>query len=62
MVGPYVGALLELRDSARRERRFQEADFVRERLAECGIEVRDTSDGSEWLLAGEGGAGTEPGA
>jgi hypothetical protein len=62
VVGPYVGALLELRDSARRERRFQEADFVRERLAECGIEVRDTSDGSEWLLAGEGGAGTEPGA
>ena len=57
VVGPLVEALLELRDAARRNRRFSEADLVRHRLAEAGIEVRDTPDGSEWLLAGEGSAG-----
>ena len=62
VVGPYVEALLELRDAARQSRRFAEADFVRDRLAACGIEVRDTPAGSEWLLAGEGAAGKEPGA
>jgi len=59
---PFVETLLELRNAARQERRFAEADLVRERLAESGIEVRDTPDGSEWLLAGEGTAGTEAGA
>jgi cysteinyl-tRNA synthetase len=53
---------LELRNAARQDRRFAQADFVRERLAESGIEVRDTPDGSEWLLAGEGTAGPEAGA
>jgi hypothetical protein len=62
VVGPYVEALLELRDAARRARRFDEADFVRERLSECGVEVRDTANGSEWLLAGDGRAVTEGGA
>ena len=62
LVGPFVEALLELRDEARLDRRFAQADFVRERLTESGIEVRDTPDGSEWLLAGEGTAGPEAGA
>ena len=62
VVGPLVEALLELRGSARRDRRFADADLVRERLTESGIEVRDTPDGSEWLLAGEGTPGTEAGA
>ena len=62
VVGPFVETLLELRNAARRDRRFAEADLVRKRLAECGIEVRDTPDGTEWLLAGEGAAGTEAGA
>ena len=62
VIGPFVEALLELRNAARQDRRFADADFVRERLAESGIEVRDTPDGSEWLLAGEGTAGTEAGA
>jgi len=62
VVGPFVETLLELRNAARQGRRFAEADLVRERLAESGIEVRDTPDGSEWLLAGEGTAATEAGA
>ncbi len=62
IVGPFVEALLELRDTARRDGRFHEADLVRERLAEHGIEVRDTPQGSEWLLAGDGSGGAESGA
>ncbi len=62
VLGPFVEALLEIRNAARQDRRFAEADFVRERLAESGIEVRDTPDGSEWLLIGEGTARTEAGA
>ena len=62
VVGPFVEALLALRDAARKDRRFSDADFVRERLVECGVEVRDTPDGSEWLLASEGTAGPEAGA
>ena len=62
VVGPFVEALLEIRTVARKDRRFALADLVRERLADCGVEVRDTPGGSEWLLTGEGTAGTEAGA
>ncbi|HWD10134.1 MAG TPA: hypothetical protein VHA57_13685, partial [Actinomycetota bacterium] len=50
VVGPFVEALLEQRARARSGGRFDEADAIRERLATLGIEVRDTPDGSEWLL------------
>ncbi|MGO9584270.1 MAG: hypothetical protein ACLP36_15860 [Acidimicrobiales bacterium] len=61
VVGPFVEALLELRDAARRDGRYQEADLVRTRLANAGIEVRDTPRGSDWLVADEGTAGAEAG-
>jgi hypothetical protein len=51
VVGPFVEAMLELRTRARTERRFEDADWIRERLEGLGIEVRDSPDGSEWLLA-----------
>ena len=62
VIGPFVDALLELRDAAWRDGRFQDADVVRDRLAENGIEVRDTAGASEWLMAGESNGGGEPGA
>ncbi|HET9847559.1 MAG TPA: hypothetical protein VFR68_03250 [Candidatus Dormibacteraeota bacterium] len=39
---------LRLRDEARRDHRYSEADLVRDALAELGIEVRDTPVGPEW--------------
>jgi hypothetical protein len=51
VVGTFVEAMLELRTRARADRRFEEADWIRERLEGLGIEVRDSPDGSEWLLA-----------
>ncbi len=50
-LGPFVEALLEMRRAARADRRFADADAVRDRLLALGVEVRDTPDGSEWLLA-----------
>ena len=49
-VGPLVDALLEMRTRARAERRFEESDWVRDRLVEFGVEVQDTPEGSSWRL------------
>jgi hypothetical protein len=49
-VAPFVDALLDLRRSARDAKRYGDADAVRDRLVEIGIEVRDTADGTEWDL------------
>lgn len=53
VLGPFVEAMLELRQKARADRRFDDADEVRNRLAALGVEVRDSPEGSEWVLAGE---------
>ena len=50
VVGPLVETLLELRASARTERRFETSDLIRDRLDANGVEVRDTADGAEWDL------------
>ncbi|MHB1598780.1 MAG: hypothetical protein ACYCXY_07820, partial [Acidimicrobiales bacterium] len=52
VVGPFVEALVELRRLARVERRFEDADTVREVLTGLGVELRDSSDGTQWLLTG----------
>jgi hypothetical protein len=49
---PFVDALLELRARARAARDWATADLVRDRLAAAGVEVRDSADGSSWVLAG----------
>ncbi len=49
---PFVTALLELRARARAARDWETADLVRDRLVAAGVEVRDSADGSTWVLAG----------
>ncbi len=51
VVGPFIDELLSLRAGARAGKRFAEADGVRARLTELGVEVRDTPDGAQWVLA-----------
>ena len=51
-IGPFVEAMLELRATARAERRFDEADVIRDRLARLGVEVRDASGTTEWFSDG----------
>ncbi len=55
-IAPFVDALIRMRGEARTQRRFDEADTVRQLLVECGIEVRDTADGVEWRLHDPGTA------
>jgi hypothetical protein len=50
VVGPFVDALLDLRTQARSERRFGDADAVRDALVGLGVEVRDGPAGTEWDL------------
>ena len=50
MVGPYIEALLEARERARREGRYDEADIIRDRLLGEGVELRDGPDGTDWNL------------
>ena len=50
VVGPFVEALLDARRQARTDRRFADADGLRDRLVDAGVEVRDTPDGTEWVL------------
>jgi hypothetical protein len=50
VVGPFVDPLLQVRERARRDRRFDEADAVRDALTAAGVEVRDTPQGPEWGL------------
>ncbi len=54
VVGDYVALLLELRAAARSERRFGDADRIRDGLADLGVEVRDTPAGVEWDLRNAG--------
>jgi hypothetical protein len=49
-VGPLVDALLQLRDSAREAKDWATADLIRGRLSAAGIEVRDSAEGSSWVL------------
>ncbi|HXY42583.1 MAG TPA: hypothetical protein VEH29_00190 [Acidimicrobiales bacterium] len=51
LLAPFVETMLELRGRARAEHRFDEADWIRERLDQLGVEVRDTVEGSDWLLS-----------
>lgn len=50
LVQPYVDALLDLRRTVRANRDYATSDWIRDRLADAGIEVRDTSDGVDWNL------------
>ena len=47
-----VAALLEVRETARANRDWETADFIRDRLVAAGVEVRDSAEGSTWVHAG----------
>lgn len=49
-----VRAELKRRDDARQSRDWAQADEIRDRLKEAGIEVTDTADGPQWALRDEG--------
>ena len=46
--GRGIDGLLEMRDRARAERDWATSDIIRDKLAQLGIVVEDTADGSRW--------------
>jgi len=48
LVPNLVKLLLDLREKARENKNWEQADMIRDRLAEIGIEVKDTPRGAEW--------------
>jgi hypothetical protein len=48
LVAPHVDLLLDLRRAARDERRFADADAIRDALVAAGIEVRDGAGETRW--------------
>jgi cyanophycinase-like exopeptidase len=49
-LAPMVDALLCMRDAARRDRRFDDADRLRDALIAGGVAIQDTPTGSSWEL------------
>ena len=43
-----IGVLADLRNAARKNKDFKLSDDIRDRLAQIGIELRDTPDGTKW--------------
>ena len=52
VVGPFVELLLALRTDLRGKGDYAGADAVRDGLVAIGVEVRDTPEGTEWVLGG----------
>ncbi|HVE47239.1 MAG TPA: hypothetical protein VNA57_10900 [Acidimicrobiales bacterium] len=50
LVRPWVEFLLELRKSARKGGRYDDADLIRDRLVALGLEVNDAPEGTAWRL------------
>jgi cysteinyl-tRNA synthetase len=47
----FIQPLLKLRSDAKKNKQFEEADKIRDRLASANIEIEDTSNGSKWRLS-----------
>ena len=50
IVGPYVDALLEARQLARQNKRWDEADSIRDRLTELKVIIKDDAADSSWEI------------
>ena len=50
IVAPYVEALLTLRRTARADKRWADADDIRDTVVAAGIEIRDHTGGTDWSV------------
>jgi cysteinyl-tRNA synthetase len=46
-----VNALIQARNSARKEKNFKESDRIRDELAAMGVVLKDSKDGTTWEIA-----------
>jgi cysteinyl-tRNA synthetase len=47
-----ITLITELREEQRMEKNYAFADLIRDRLAEAGVEIQDTAEGTTWKLKG----------
>ena len=45
---PYIDLLVEVRNACKAKKDWELADSIRDRLAERGIELKDSKDGARW--------------
>jgi hypothetical protein len=50
-LAPFIELLLSLRALARKDRRFQEADDIRDHLVAMGIQLHDSPEGTSWVIS-----------
>jgi len=50
VVGPFVEALLDARQQARVDKRWAQADAIRDQLVAAGVEVQDRPEGTDWQV------------
>ena len=48
--GPFIQLLVDLRTDLRAARQFDQADRIRDELANLGVSLEDTPSGTEWIL------------
>ena len=48
--GPFIQLLVDLRSDLRAARQFEQADRIRDKLANLGVALEDTPAGTEWTL------------
>ena len=48
LIAPIMNMLIELREKARKQKNFELADEIRDRLKDLGIKVEDTAEGVKW--------------
>ena len=51
MLDDVISILLDLRKQARENKDFALSDLIRNRLAESGLTLKDTRDGTEWSIS-----------
>ena len=48
-IGDYINLALAVRNSLRKEKQFNLADEIRNRLIACGFTIEDTPEGTKWV-------------
>ena len=48
-----IDALIDERNAARAAKNFTRADEIRQELADLGVELEDTTDGTRWKRSGD---------
>ncbi|MGD8554594.1 MAG: cysteine--tRNA ligase [Anaerolineales bacterium] len=49
-IAPFLDLLIEVRNGLREQKQFELADVIRKRLAELGVQLEDSAEGTTWRI------------